>query len=450
MPRALTGNALYYIGIAWRSIFRDKWLSGLMVLALAVGIGACMTTTTVFHILSGDPLPGRSQHIFYVQVDGDPQHATAKAPWDVLDYRTAKDLAGTAPAGRYALIASSSALIARTEEVTQPLQGHFLATNHGFFQMFGPPLAYGRAWTEDDEVHRARVAVISHEANQQLFGGGDSTGKTIQVGDVGYRIVGVLAEWRPRPLFYEVAGGALMRDSASTFFGKLEDVLIPFDTAVEQHGKLFNPWYCWRQPGENESLTQSQGCLWVQLWVWLGDPAAQAVFDHRLSGYAAEQRSLGRFDVTPHTRLMSLMDWLSYNGVVPDAVRLQLGMAYCFLFICLCNAVGLLFAKFAGREHEFALRRALGATRGAILAQCLVEATMVAILGGIAGAGVSSLGLMLVRRQPFSYADLAHIDLPMLALLGVISLACGALVALVPASRAAAVPPAAQLRGGAA
>ena len=62
----------YYLNLALRSLKRNKVLTALMVLAIAVGIGASMTTLTVMHLLSGDPLPGRSQHIFYPQVDASP------------------------------------------------------------------------------------------------------------------------------------------------------------------------------------------------------------------------------------------------------------------------------------------------------------------------------------------------------------------------------------------
>ncbi len=58
----------YYLDLALRSLKRNKMLSALMILAIAVGIGASMTTLTVMHLLSGDPLPGRSAHIFYPQV----------------------------------------------------------------------------------------------------------------------------------------------------------------------------------------------------------------------------------------------------------------------------------------------------------------------------------------------------------------------------------------------
>ena len=55
----------YYLDLALRSLKRNPVLTGLMVLAIALGIGASMTTLTVLHVLSGDPLPGRSADIHY-------------------------------------------------------------------------------------------------------------------------------------------------------------------------------------------------------------------------------------------------------------------------------------------------------------------------------------------------------------------------------------------------
>src|SRR3546814_21183110 len=62
-------------------------------------------------------------------------------------------------------------------------------------------------WRAEDGEKRARVAVISADLNQKLFGGADSVGHELQVRGTSVRIVGVLDDWRPRPLFYSVAGG---------------------------------------------------------------------------------------------------------------------------------------------------------------------------------------------------------------------------------------------------
>ena len=60
---------LHYLELAWRNTLAAKGLSALMVLALALGIGACMTTLTVYHVLSGDPIPHKSERLFNVQLD---------------------------------------------------------------------------------------------------------------------------------------------------------------------------------------------------------------------------------------------------------------------------------------------------------------------------------------------------------------------------------------------
>ena len=59
----------YYTQLAWRSLRSSPALSVLMVLALGLGIGACMTTLTVYHALSGDPIPHKSARLFDVQID---------------------------------------------------------------------------------------------------------------------------------------------------------------------------------------------------------------------------------------------------------------------------------------------------------------------------------------------------------------------------------------------
>ena len=54
----------YYLQLALRSFRRNKVLTALMVLTIGVGIGAAMTTLTVYHVLSGDPIPDKSARLF--------------------------------------------------------------------------------------------------------------------------------------------------------------------------------------------------------------------------------------------------------------------------------------------------------------------------------------------------------------------------------------------------
>jgi putative ABC transport system permease protein len=99
------------------------------------------------------------------------------------------------------------------------------------------------------------------------------------------------------------------------------------------------------------------------------------------------------------------MEWLTFKNAVPSDVRLQMWLALGFLGVCLVNTVGLLLAKFLRRSGEIGVRRALGASRGQIFLQCLVEAGAIGVAGGVLGIGLALLGLYAVRQQPVDYAS---------------------------------------------
>jgi len=65
--------------------------------------------------------------------------------------------------------------------------------------------------------------------------------------------------------------------------------------------------------------------------------------------------------------------------VVSDETRILVLVSFSFLLVCILNAMGLMLAKFMGRAADIGVRRALGASRSAILAQCLIEAGVVGI-----------------------------------------------------------------------
>ncbi len=69
----------YYIDLAIRSLKRNVALTVLMIVAIAFGVGASMTTMTVLHVLSADPIPGQSHQLFYVQLEHRRQPSTSRA-----------------------------------------------------------------------------------------------------------------------------------------------------------------------------------------------------------------------------------------------------------------------------------------------------------------------------------------------------------------------------------
>jgi len=425
----------YYLDLALRSLRRNKVLTALMVLMIALGIGTCMTTLTVMHVLSGDPIPGKSARLFRVRMDVFPDaqfRPGEKTPYN-LTRRDAEALLHDARADRQAMMSAGSMVVIATQG--DPLNVEARYTSADFFPMFDVPLRYGHGWSRDDDAAHARVAVISGELNEQLFGGKDSVGETLQVGNQGLRIVGVLGDWDMNPRFYDLSNGQ---------FGDSEQVFVPIATALDMKLATSGSTNCWGNVSDSHALDAP--CLWLQFWAELDTPAKAVAYRQYLLNYIALQQKAGRFSHPGQLELLNVMQFLDAKGVVPSDVRLQVWLALGFLGICLLNTVGLLLAKFLRRSGEIGVRRALGASRRAIFLQCLVEAGVVGLAGGVFGLALAGLGMVLVRHQPTDYAAFIHMDLRMLLATFVLALLSSLLAGLLPAWRAMQVTPAVAIK----
>ncbi len=430
----------YYLDLAVRSFRRNKVLTALMVLAIALGIGAAMTTLTVFHVLSGDPLPGKSHTLFYPQLD--PRSMNGYTPGDEPESQMtrfdAEALLREARGDRQAFMTGGGVAIEPQKAGLDPFNIESRYTTADFFPMFEVPLAFGRSWTAEDDAGRSRVVVIGQELNERLFGGADSTGRELRIDQTAFRIIGVMDEWRPTPRFYDLTNDR---------FGGVEQVFIPFSTARDLDMGTSGNMNCWDSVDDPEGERGVNApCSWLQYWVELDTP--EKVDDYRayLSNYSDQQRAAGRYERPSNVRLYDVMGWLDNQNVVPNDVRMQVWLAFGFLLVCLINTVGLLLAKFLRRSSEIGVRRALGASRGSIFAQCLVEAGTVGLAGGVLGLGLALLGLWAVRQQPASYAELARLDPAMLLTTFALAIVASLLAGLLPAWRACQVTPAIQLK----
>ncbi len=396
----------YYLDLALRSLKRNKSLTALMVLAIALGIGASMTTLTVLHVLSGDPLPGKSGKLFYPQLD--PQDMDGYKPQDdppmQLTWIDGMTLLHAKRARYQALMTGGAVPVQPAQSSIDPFFEDARYTTADFFPMFDVPFLYGRGWNADDDEASARVAVLTRELNDKLFGGKDSTGQTLRMDDVAFRIVGVLDSWRPTPHFYDLNTGSYASD---------EGVFVPLTTAVDLKFARNGSTDCWGKGSRyrHEDLPPAPGCSSGCSWTTRGRGGGVPAVPAELFAGAEDAGPLP----APAQRAPARPDgWLDYNKVVPGDVRLQVWLALGFLLVCLVNTVGLMLAKFMRRAGELGVRRALGASRRSLFAQLLVEAGAVGLAGGIGGLLLALLGLWLVRRQPSDYAALAHLDLPML------------------------------------
>jgi len=428
----------YYLDLAFRSLKRNKVLTVLMVLALALGIGASMTTLTLLALLSGNPLPDKSSQLFYVQLDPYPKDHpfshSDKLPW-LMTYIDAMNLLHAHRAQRQVAISMSTMKLTPTTTQQRPFFSDGVMTTADFFDMFEAPFQYGAGWSEADEEARAKVVVIADSLNNQLFAGADSVGRTLRIDDQDFRIIGVLKHWAPQPHFYSLYLGS--RD-----YGDGDTVFVPLQSA---RAAGMEPINLLSYGTSDRQRLESSPTIWLGVWAQLPDTAAVSSYRSFLNNYARQQVALGRFQRS-RVGLSGLMQWLDGQRVVPDNVRMQNGLAFSFLLICIVNTVGLLLAKCLRRSKEIGVRRALGASRPAIFAQFMVEAGLVGLAGGVLGLLFAEFGLWCIRRQPADYANLAHLDVSMFACTFAMALAASLVAGILPAWRACAVTPAPQLK----
>ena len=407
----------YYLRLASKSFGRTPGLTALMICAIALGIGACIVTLTVYHAMSGNPIWWKSNVLYAVTMDSwdpgqpaDPDHP-ALAPAQ-LTYKDATYLMTSDIPRRKAMMTELLGMLSGAPGQKTPVPVMTRATTGDFFPMFDVPFEYGGGWNAAADGGPEPVIVLSHKYNERLFGGRDSIGEAILWNGRQFRVIGVLGDWQPTPKFYDLNEGA---------FKQPDDAYVPFNwtrTLQELPAGRSGDW----EP--NAPVTYSgylaSEAVWIELWVELPTAAGRDRMLAFMNSYWAAQRKAGRFQRPLNNHLTSVGEWLQVNGVVSSDTSILLRLAFAFLAVCLINTIGILLAKFLKRSTVTGLLRALGASRRQIFWQHLVEVGTIAAAGAAAGVVVGAIGLKAVQvlyatasigdTGASNYAALAHFD----------------------------------------
>lgn len=420
---------IHYIDLSWRSIRNTPVISFLMVFAIAIGIGITMTSLSVYHMMSMDPIPHKSDKIHYVQLqtmdEGNEWNTNDNLPRQ-LTYQDAVNLYNT----DLDLLSSPSfrtgfSVHLNTPDV-KPKMEQARLVNKEFFDIFERPFIFGSAWSKDDQDNKPYVVVISKSINDRFFNGENSVGKEIFLDNKSYRIVGVTEDWNHHVKYYDVNNGA---------FNPAEALYIPFSIAPLEEIGTWGNMNGWKQEPRSsyKDLIVSER-LWTQFWVQLNSAQEKEEYERFIMAYMEDQKTRGRFQREELTyNLQNVNEWMEYNEVVSEDNRILVALSFMFLMVCVANILGLLLAKFLKRAPEVGIRRALGASKRQIFLQHIVEVSVIGLCGGIAGIAIAQLGLWGVRTTSSEYNALADMDIYMLLAAPSISLLASFIAGLYPA-----------------
>jgi putative ABC transport system permease protein len=433
---------MHYIDLAWRSFKRTPLISILMVLAVAVGIGITMTSLSVYHMMSADPIKHKSERLFHPQINTRDEGEEWNTPDNHAFQLTYKDALylHNAPVGarKTASMITGYTVHLDSSEV-KPFRSTARVTGRDFFAMFEQEFIYGGPWSLQQEKDGLKLAVIDTSLNEKLFGGIDSVGQSFYLNGDSFQVVGVTEKWELNIKYYDLNNGA---------FNDPERIFIPIGiietTEIDSWGNT-NGWK-FEEINSYQQFLQSE-LFWLQFWVELNNEQEIKEYRAFLNDYLTEQGTLGRYTrEKPDFALRNVREWLDYNNVVSDDNRILVGLSFLFLVVCIANILGLLLGKFLRRAPEVGVRRALGANKKHIFAQHLVEVSLLGLMGGIVGIFIAQLGLWGVRYTYGYYSDIATMDLSMLLAAPLIAIIACVIAGLYPAWLVCKTPPAIYLK----
>jgi predicted permease len=384
---------------AWRQLWKQPGFAAIVILTLALGIGANSAIFSVVHALLVEPLPYRdaSRLVFVWSnlTDGSYPRAPLSGP-ELNDFRE-----------RTTTLASVGAIWPNTAALTgegDPEQLRIGLVTANFFSVLGADALYGRTFSRDDEVPGATPSIVlSWGLWQRRFGADPAiVGRRIRVNGTPVSVVGVMPE-SFRLLF---PADASVPDHLQAW--------VPFPAAIIHEPRTDYFLRTIARVAEGATVEQAS-----QEVVALGDRIAK-----EFTAYSASGRS---FYAVP-------LEEDALSDLRPAVLTLFAGVAILLLIACV-NVASLLVARAAARRKETALRVALGAGRRRLALQCLAEGLILALFGGAAGIVFGRAGLALliaVRPESVSRIEAARFEWIVLAFTAGIALAWGVLFSLAP------------------
>jgi len=435
----------YHLRLGLKSLRRNPILTLLMIGAIGLGVGVCLTTLNVYYLVSSNPIARKNDVLYHVQLDSwDPAEPADKErpgdPPQQLTYRDAQAVMQSDIPTHKLVMYKGSFVIGPGDPKSEvrPFIEDLRLTGGDFFKMFDTPFKYGGGWDADADRNADAVIVLSKKTNDTIFGGENSVGKTVKLDDREYRVVGVLDDWTPTPKFYDLNNGS---------FDEIEAAFIPHGRGAMFETFSAGNTNCWKPESINSFADfMNSECVWQQVWVQLDSRAQAEDFKSFLDGYVGEQKKLGRFARPLNNMIRHPDEWLTANEVVGDDNSVLLTISFMFLAVCLLNTVGLLLAKFSGAAAVVSLHRALGASRGLIFRQHLVEVSLIGLIGGVIGIVLGYLGLLSLRHLYNQYDQLTQLDWSVGLFAIALALISGVVAGLYPTWRITRLQPAPYLK----
>lgn len=417
------------VSSAIRSLRSRSGSTAVVVLSLAIGIGPTTVAFSLFNAMALRGLPGVGGQDRLVtlglSVPGPGGHVSSPSVLSLSDVEVLGGqravFAGVAGAGRaeVAVDAGNGPFVTLAEVVTA-----------NYFRLLSAPAQRGRVFTgEVDDEDRAGEVVASHRFWQERLGGDPGApGRTLRINGETVQLVGIM----PPGFTGMTAGDVVDRERSAP------GLWMPVAAAG-----LVRPAPVRRSGPDDPSARWLRGVARLAPGVTKAElGAALPALSRRLEAAHPAARRGARLvagdlifgpGAGEHRALLTLVAFLAVPLIV--------------LLVACANAAGLLLARTAARRGELSLRAALGATRGALLRQLLVESVIMGLLAGVLAVAVAAWSRELAELFAVHLSMEAPLDWTVLAFSLGASLVAGLGFGLLPALSSSRKDPGVGLSG---
>jgi len=402
---------------AARLLARTPGFGAAAILSMAVGVGSIALASWLLGQVAYRSLPVEAPEQLVSLRSSDPHPGgDAGADTGLFSYPIFLDLQGrnTVFSGVLARtnLPADLTYSRQTERVSLEL------VSRNYFALLGVKPAAGRCFNQNDDGRP--VAMLSHSYWVRRFSSDPSVvGRTILLNNLPMTIAGV----SPRGLDSLIPGRS--PDVLAPI--EMEEIIWPTFPVLSAPGRFWIDIVGRLKPGMTRQRAQAE---LTPVYRQLMREAARNLL---LSGSERERLASRRLELIPASRgVQHEPDWMLVS---------LFAIAACVLIAACTNLAGLCLARAAARQKEIAIRAALGAGRGRMARQLLIEFLLPAAVGGMLGllialAGAGAVPKLLFdpeRARTFSAVPIADAFLFALAVSAVVALVCGAIPALLPA-----------------
>jgi putative ABC transport system permease protein len=402
---------------AARSFVKAPLLTAVILVTLALGIGANTAIFSVIHavLLRPSPLSDIEQLAIVWQTDRNT--GTTREPASFPDYVDFKTRSRSFEA-LAALMADELNLAPDNPNRGEPVRLPVLRVSAEMLPMLGMRPVAGRTFSADeDRPGSAAVALISESLWERSFGRDPgAVGRTLRLDDRPTTIVGIMPHGADFGVLQILSAAAYSRGFADRGMQTEVDVWAPLQASEEALPRSTHPIFMLGRlaPGTTAAAAQSE-----------------------MAGIAADLEKAFPVNVARGVHVEPLSSVVF--GPVRPALYILLAAVALVLLVACVNVANLLMARAAARAHEAAVRCALGATQARIAREALAETLLLTVAASAVGVGLAYAGLRaLVAIAPpdVPRLSLATINLPVLASTLGVAVLVGIVFGLIPTLQA--------------